>query len=105
MPKSNRPGLLGRGYGGTVTVIEEPVLRSYTRKAKIVFWITWAAITLLSATVLASRWHPLIALVAGGLIALVPAFLAAAVVAAWPVIRAIWWWLPELALIAAVIDG
>ena len=104
MPKSNSRLPFGRG-SGTVTVIEEPVLRSYTRKAKIVFWITWAAVALLSATVLASRWHPIIALVAGGLIALVPAFLAAAVVAAWPVIRAIWWWLPELLLVAGVITG
>ena len=39
------------------------------------------------------------------LIGLVPAFIIAAVVAAWPVIRAIWWWLPELALVAAVICG
>jgi len=104
MPKSNSRLPFGRG-SGTVTVIEEPVLRSYTRKAKIVFWITWAAVALLAATVLASRWHPIVALFAGGLIALVPAFLAAAVVAAWPVIRAIWWWLPELLLVAGVITG
>jgi hypothetical protein len=104
MPKSNSLLPFGRG-SGTVTVIEEPVLRSYTRKAKIVFWITWAAVAVLSATVLASRWHPIIALILGGLIALVPAFLAAAVVAAWPVIRAIWWWLPELLLIAGVTTG
>jgi hypothetical protein len=105
MPKSNRPGLLGRGYGGTVTVIEEPVLRSYARKAKIVFWIIWVATGLLTATVLASRWHPIVALILGGLIALVPAFIAAALVAAWPVIRAIWWWIPELAVIAALTEG
>lgn len=36
MPKSNRPGVFGQ-RGGTVTVIEQPVLRSYMRKAKAVF--------------------------------------------------------------------
>ena len=39
MPNSNR-GAFGRG-NGTITVIEEPVLRSYRRKAKIVFYVTW----------------------------------------------------------------
>ena len=37
MPNSNR-GAFGRG-NGTITVIEEPVLRSYRRKAKIVFYV------------------------------------------------------------------
>src|SRR5262249_7768768 len=104
MPKSNRPGPFGRG-SGTVTVIEEPVLRSYARKATTVFGITWAARARLAAAVRASGSRPMLARSAGGLIALAPAFLAAAVVAAWPVIRAIWWWLPELLLIAGVITG
>ena len=104
MPKSNSRLPFGRG-SGTVTVIEEPVLRSYARKAKIVFYITWTAVGLLAATVLASKWHPVLALLAGMLIGLVLALVIASIVAAWPVIRAIWWWLPELALIAAVICG
>ena len=103
MPKSNRRSPFGRS--GTVTVIEEPVARSYIRKAKIVFFITWTALALLAATVLASRWPAVIALIAGALLALVPAFLIAVTVAAWPVIRAVWWWLPELTVLAAVITG
>ena len=39
MPNSSR-GMFGRG-SGTITVIEEPVMRSYRRKAKIVFYVTW----------------------------------------------------------------
>ena len=42
MPNSNR-GSFGRGTG-TITVIEEPVLRSYRRKAKIVFYLTWVIV-------------------------------------------------------------
>jgi hypothetical protein len=49
MPNSNR-GMFGRGTG-TITVIEEPVLRSYRRKAKIVFYVTWVTTGLLAATV------------------------------------------------------
>ena len=36
MPKSSRSGSFGQ-RGGTVTVIEQPVMRSFMRKAKIVF--------------------------------------------------------------------
>ena len=42
MPNSNR-GTFGRG-NGTITVIEEPVMRSYRRKAKIVFYVTWVIV-------------------------------------------------------------
>ena len=98
MSKSNRGGSFGRRSGGTVTVIEEPVRRSAVRKAKIVFWILWITIGLLSATVLASKWHPILALLAGighrpGRAAII-----AALVIAWPVLRALWWWTPEIGL-------
>ena len=63
MPNSNR-GAFSRG-SGTITVIEEPVLRSYRRKAKIVFYLTWVIVATLAATVAASRWHPILALLAG----------------------------------------
>jgi hypothetical protein len=97
MPKSNRPGSFGQ-RGGTITVIEQPVMRSFMRKAKIVFWITWIAVGLLAAIVLASYLHPpVLALLAGGLAGLIVAAIVSSVVAAWPVIRVIWWWLPELA--------
>jgi hypothetical protein len=112
MPKSNSRLPFGRG-SGTVTVIEQTVMRSYIRKAKIIFFITWAAVMLLAATVLVSKWEPklgatggaIFALIAGALIGLVPAFLIAAIVAAWPVIRAIWWWLPELAVTGGLAIG
>lgn len=105
MPKSNSRMPFGRG-SGTVTVIEQSVQRSYIRKAKIVFFITWAAVTLLAATVLVSKWEPklgatgaaVVSLIVGGLIGLAAAFIIAVTVAAWPVLRAIWWWLPELAV-------
>ena len=64
MPKSNRGGSFGR-RSGTVTVIDEPVRRSSIRTAKIVFHVLWPVIGLLSATVLASKWHPILALFAG----------------------------------------
>ena len=105
MSKSNRGGLTGRRSGGTVTVIEEPVRRSAVRKAKIVFWICWITIGLLSATVLASKWHPILALLAGMAIGLVAAAVIAALVIAWPVLRALWWWTPEIGLTLGLVTG
>ena len=103
MPNSNR-GAFGRGTG-TITVIEEPVMRSYRRKAKIVFYLTWVIVAVLAATVAASKWHPVIALLAGAAAGLITAPVAGAIVAAWPVIRALWWWTPETALTGGLIVG
>jgi hypothetical protein len=103
MPNSNR-GVFGRGTG-TITVIEEPVMRSYRRKAKIVFYLTWVITGLLGATVAASKWHPVPALLAGLAAGLILGAIAATIVAAWPVIRAIWWWTPETVIIGGLIFG
>jgi hypothetical protein len=104
MPKSNRPGFLGQ-RGGTVTVIEQPVMRNYLRKAKIVFAIVWTAVTILGACILSSLWQPVLALLAAALAGLILAAITSSIVAAWPVIRVIWWWLPELSLTGGFITG
>lgn len=104
MPKSSRSGGFGQ-RGGTVTVIEQPVLRSFQRKAKAVFWIVWIAVGLLAAVVIASKLEPILALLAGVLFGLIVAAVAASVVAVWPVIRVIWWWLPELFLTGGLVTG
>jgi hypothetical protein len=103
MPNSNR-GAFGRGTG-TITVIEEPVLRSYRRKAKIVFYVTWVIVGVLAATVAASKWHPILALLAGLAAGLIVGAIAGAIVTAWPIIRAIWWWTPETVIIGGLVVG
>jgi hypothetical protein len=110
MPKSSRNGIFG---SGTITVIDEPVMRSYARTAKVVFYVTWAVVGLLTASVLIARWqHALgttggsvLALITGAAIAVIPAAIAAALVAMWPIIRAVWWWAPELAIAAGGFTG
>ena len=97
MPKSNRGGFGGR-RSGTVTVIEEPVRRSSIRTAKIVFYVLWPVVGLLAATVLASKWHPILALAAGIGIGLAVALVVSAVVLIWPVLRVLWWWAAEISL-------
>ena len=103
MPSSNR-GMFGRG-NGTIAVIEQPVMRSYRRKAKIMFYVTWFIVTVLAATVTASTWHPVIALFAGLAFGFITAAIVWAVIAAWPVIRAIWWWTPETVITGSLIFG
>lgn len=104
MPKSSRPGSFGQ-RGGTVTVIEQPVLRSYMRKAKAVFWTVGVAVAILAAVVIASKLQPILALLAGALIGLITGAVCASIVATWPVLRVIWWWLPELSLTGGLITG
>jgi hypothetical protein len=106
MPSSNR-GMFGRGNRGTgtIAVIEQPVMRSFRRKAKIVFYVTWFIVAVLAATVMASKWHPVLALFAGLALGFITGGVAGAVVASWPVIRAIWWWTPETVIGGSLIFG
>jgi hypothetical protein len=104
MPYSNRRSGFGR-RPGTVTVIEEPVRRDAARTAKIVAIVTTLTVGLLTATVAASKWHPIIALFAGILVGVAAGFIVAAVILAWPVIRAIWWWSIEIMTALALVAG
>ena len=80
-------------------------MRSYRRKAKIVFYVIWVIIGPLVATVAASKWHPVLALFAGIAAGLITGAIAGAIVAAWPDLRAIWWWIPETVIIGALVAG
>ena len=100
----------GRSYSrrassrrGSVTVIEDHVSRSYTRNAKIAFWVVSIVVGLLAATVLTDYWHPIIALILGAACGALVALPIAAVIAIWPVLRVIVWWLPEILTAAGLV--
>jgi hypothetical protein len=100
--------MLGRfsGRSGAVTVIEEPVRRNIVRNAKIAFFITWAVIGLLAANIAASMIHPpALALITGIFAGFITAVIVFLIIAAWPVLRALWWWLPELATAGLLTGG
>ncbi|MEV4321469.1 hypothetical protein AB0J37_04500 [Microbispora rosea] len=107
MAKSDGRSMSRRGSGrrGTVTVIEDHVSRSYTRNAKIAFWVVAIVVGLLAATVLADKWHPILALILGGAIGAGVALPIAAVIAIWPVLRVIVWWLPEILAAFELVAG
>jgi hypothetical protein len=104
MPNPNGRSTFGR-RSGTVTVIEEPVRRSAARTAKIAFWVIWITVSALATTVMASFWHPIIALFAGVVLGAAVALVAAAFVVAWPVLRVIWWWSAEIAAAIGLVFG
>lgn len=103
-----RGGMLGRSTGGrngTVTVIEEPVMRNYARMAKVTFWVAGISSALMTELVTFTIW-PLFWAVAAALVAgFIVGSVASAAVIAWPVLRVIWWWLPEIAITGLVVGG
>jgi hypothetical protein len=106
VPKSTRRNLFGtNNKGQTVTVIEAPMRYSQRRKAIIAFWVTWFVVGLLTGTVLSHYLHPIL----GGLIGLVAGAILGAVlfalIVAWPVLRIIWHWLPEIGLGLGAVYG
>jgi len=105
MSNSSRTSGLGGSGGGTVTVIDVRMLRSSARNAMLAFWVTAVTVTLLAASVLADRMHPIVALFAGLFLGTVTGAVVWALVRAWPVIRLLWWWSPEIGLALGVVYG
>jgi hypothetical protein len=86
-----------------VTVIEAQVHRSSARNARLAFILTAVIVGLLAAVVAASYIHPILALFVGALIGVSLGGLVWVVVRIWPVLRLLWWWLPEIVLTTAAI--
>src|SRR5439155_11516712 len=99
----------GRGFGrrgtGTVTVIETRVHRSSARNARLAFWVTWFVVGLLSMTIAADRIHPILALLLGFAVGTAVGAVVWAIVRVWPLLRLIWWWIPEISLVLVVVYG
>lgn len=106
MPKSTRRSMFGStNKGQAVTVIEAPTRHSQRRKAIIAFWVTLFTVGLLTGTVAAHYLHPIL----GGLLGIVTGVVLGAIlfalIVAWPVLRIIWHWLPEISLSLALVYG
>src|SRR5690348_17529814 len=93
------------GRAGTVTVIEAPVMRNYAQMAKVAFWVVSLIAGLLAMLILSAVLSALAAVVAAVVIGPFIGAAAWAFVIVWPVLRAIWWWLPEITITAALAAG
>lgn len=106
MSKSSAGRLFGgRGRGATVTVIEDRVHRSSIRNAKLAFIITAVIAGVLVATVASSYMHPILGLLLAVVVAFPVAALVGLLVLAWPVLRVLWWWAPEITLAIVLVYG
>ncbi len=105
MSKSSRLPLGRRSGTGTITVIETQVHRSFARNAKLAFYVTAIIVGLLTATIETDRMHPILALIVGAGIGCLVGAIAWVIVRVWPVLRLIWWWLPEILLGLGIVYG
>jgi hypothetical protein len=104
--KSNRLPFGGSSSrGGTITVIEARVHQSWARKAKLAFYITAIVVALLTMTIAADKFHPILAAFVGIAMGVTCGAVAWFIVRAWPVIRLLWWWTPEILLALAFVYG
>lgn len=105
MSKSNGRLFSTNSRGGTVSVIETGVARSYRRRAKIAFSIVVATAGLLAAIVAADYLHPILALFVGGFAGAAAGVIVAAFIVAWPVLRALWHWAAEVPAAVTTVYG
>ncbi|MEO3820983.1 hypothetical protein [Plantactinospora sp. B24E8] len=107
MSKSTPARMFGRksSSSGTVTVIEAKVRRSSARNARLAFVVTAFVVGLLSMAVAADYMHPILAGLLGFAIGTATGAVVWLLVRIWPVIRLIWWWLPEIGLTFGLVYG
>jgi hypothetical protein len=106
VPKSSRPNMFGtNNRGQAVTVIEARTRYSQRRKATVAFWVTLFTIGLLTGTVASHYWHPIVCGLFGAVVGAVLGAVLFALIIAWPVLRIVWWWLPEIGLGVGVVYG
>jgi hypothetical protein len=98
----------GLGFGrrsGTVTVIEQKVLRSSARNARIAFIVTALIVGILAMSVASDHMHPILAGLLAIPIAGVSGLLVWMLVRSWPMLRLLWWWTPEIGAGMALVYG
>ncbi|MFC0528199.1 hypothetical protein [Phytohabitans kaempferiae] len=91
--------------GGSVTIVESGVARSFVRRAVIAFFVVTAVVGLLSATVASHYMHPILGAIVGVFIGGLVGALVGAFVIAWPVLRVLWHWAAEIGLGLGLVYG
>lgn len=102
--KSSGNRLFG-GKTGQVTIIDGRFHRSSARNAKMAFYLAAIIVGLLVAVIATDRMHPIAALFYGALVGIPVGAIVWTIVRIWPILRLIWWWLPEIALSTGTLYG
>jgi hypothetical protein len=95
----------GSSRGGSVTIIETSVARSYRRRALIAFFVSVAVVGLLAGTVASDYMHPILGGIVGILLGVVTGAVVGLFIVAWPVLRVLWHWAPEILLALGCVYG
>src|SRR5258706_8501547 len=108
MSKSSGSWLFGGRSAdrGAVTVVEVSVARSAARRARLVFWVFGLAG--IAGGLLAAAFDPgqgVVDVLVGIVVGVGCGLLAGLVVRVWPVLRVVWYWALELAVIAVLAVG
>ncbi len=104
MSQSNRTSTRrGSGKGGTVTVIEARVHRNSARNARLAFVVTTIVVAFVGMVAFRQWLAPLLALIVGILTGLAAGAVVWCAVRIWPVVRVLWWWLPELCAFTGIV--
>ncbi|GIH10296.1 hypothetical protein Rhe02_83630 [Rhizocola hellebori] len=96
---SSRAGWFRSPGSAPVTLVATTVYTNYRRNAKVAFCVCTAVVGLLVAAILSATVHPILALFGGLTLGALVGSVAWAVARVWPVIRMVWWWTPELAVL------
>jgi hypothetical protein len=107
MLQGNGRSLGTRTTSGAVTVVEVSVARSYARRSRVAFYAV--AFLGLPTGVVAGTFtngaHRLVVIVAGIVAGVLAGWVVAGAVTAWPVLRSLWHWAPEIGLVVGVAFG
>jgi hypothetical protein len=95
--------LFGTAPVGAVAIVETPVSQWYVRRARIAFLTVSLVAGLLAAAVLSVYVPLVIAVLLGVLGGALCGLVAGVLVAAWPVLRVLWWWSFEIAALVVVV--
>src|SRR5207253_1226705 len=95
--------LFGARPVGAVTVVETPVSQAYARKARIAFLGVSVVASVVATGMFAVFTNLLVAVLLGVIAGLVCGLVVAVWVWAWPVLRVLWWWSTEIALLLLVV--
>jgi hypothetical protein len=88
---------------GVITIVEPPVSQWYVRRARIAF-LTVSVVSGVLASVVLSAFAPVVlAIVLGVVVGVVCGLLVGTVVRVWPVLRVLWWWSFEIAVLAIAV--
>lgn len=95
--------LFGDRSVASVSLVEQSVARWYAHQARVAFYVTAVVAGLLSMAVLSIGRTVAVAAIFGVLVGVVCGFAVAIIVRVWPVLRVLWWWSLEIAILTLVI--